>query len=105
MPVTSGTYMLEENITVTNCAYAETADQDITIDLNGHTITYVGSENLYVLGKVRGSDGDGTGSLMTRTTVISLTIMINDFTSYPLAYQLVLLVVHHLDHQQSYIQR
>ena len=75
MPVTSGTYVLEENITVTNCAYAETADQDITIDLNGHTITYVGSENLYVLGKVRGSGGDGTGSLMTRITGVSLTIM------------------------------
>ena len=75
MPVTSGTYMLKENITVTNCAYAETADQDITIDLNGHTITYVGSENLYVLGKVRGSDGDGTGALMTRVTGVSLTIM------------------------------
>ena len=74
MPVTSGTYMLKENITVTNCAYAETADQDITIDLNGHKITYVGSENLYVLGKVRGSDGDGTGSLMTRITGVSLTI-------------------------------
>ena len=75
MPVTSGTYMLKENITVTNCAYAETADQHITIDLNGHTITYVGSENLYVLGKVRGSNGDGTGSLMTRVTGVSLMIM------------------------------
>ena len=74
MPVTSGTYMLKENITVTNCAYAETADQDITIDLNGHTITYVGSENLYVLGKVRGVNGDGTGALMTRVTGVSLTI-------------------------------
>lgn len=75
MPITSGTYKLEENITVANCAYAEIGDQDITIDLNGHTITYVGCENLYVLGKVRGSNGDGTGSLMTRATGISLTIM------------------------------
>ena len=74
MPVTSGTYVLDEDIIVSACAYAETANQDITIDLNGHTITYIGSENLYVLGKVRGNKEDGTGTLVTRITGVSLTI-------------------------------
>ena len=75
MPVTSGTYVLNDNITVSACAYAENADQHITIDLNGKTITYIGSENLYVLGKVRGNKEDGTGTLVTRITGVSLTII------------------------------
>ena len=58
LPVKAGTYTLGENVTVTAGANVETNDASITIDLNGHTITYTGTESMYVLGRIRGTAGD-----------------------------------------------
>lgn len=68
MPVTRGAYVLSENITVPNGAKVETQDADITIDLNGYTITYTGQDSMYVLGKIRGEAGEITGTGSTWTT-------------------------------------
>ena len=58
MPVEPGVYDLAENITVSATADVVTQDAQITINLNGHTILYTGTTSMYVLGKVRGTDGD-----------------------------------------------
>ena len=58
LPETAGNYTLAENVTVTAGANVETNDASITIDLNGHTITYTGTESMYVLGRIRGTAGD-----------------------------------------------
>ena len=58
MPEAAGTYTLTEDIIVTTGAKIETQDAEVTINLNGHTITYTGTESMYVLGKVRGTAGD-----------------------------------------------
>ena len=58
MPVEPGVYELAENITVSATADVVTQDAQITINLNGHTILYTGTTSMYVLGKVRGTDGD-----------------------------------------------
>ena len=62
MPETAGTYTLTENVTVSASAKIETQDASVTINLNGHTITYTGTESMYVVGKVRGTDGDDHNS-------------------------------------------
>ena len=62
MPETAGTYTLSEDITVSAGAKIETQDASVTINLNGHTITYTGTESMYVVGKVRGTDGDDHNS-------------------------------------------
>ena len=62
MPETAGTYTLTENVTVSKGAKIETQDASVTINLNGHTITYTGKESMYVVGKVRGTDGDDHNS-------------------------------------------
>ena len=62
MPETAGTYTLSENITVSKGAKIETQDASVTINLNGYTITYTGTESMYVVGKVRGTDGDDHNS-------------------------------------------
>ena len=58
MPVEPGVYDLAENITVSATADVVTQDAQITINLNDHTILYTGTTSMYVLGKVRGTDGD-----------------------------------------------
>ena len=62
MPETAGTYTLTENVTVSKGAKIETQDASVTINLNGHTITYTATESMYVVGKVRGTDGDDHNS-------------------------------------------
>lgn len=54
MPVTSGEYVLAENLAVSDTAQIEEDGADITIDLNGYTITYSGSGSMYIVGKVNG---------------------------------------------------
>ncbi len=58
MPTAPGSYTLTEDVTVSKGANVETNDTAITIDLNGHTITYTGTESMYVLGRIRGTAGD-----------------------------------------------
>ena len=55
LPVTSGTYTLTEDVSVSDTAQIETDRAVITIDLNGHTITYSGSGSMYIVGKVTSS--------------------------------------------------
>ncbi len=62
LPVVSGTYTLMEDVTVESTAQIETNDAQITINLNGHTITYTGTESMYIVGKTRGTDGDSHNS-------------------------------------------
>ena len=58
LPYSTGSYKLVSNISVAKSTKVETSDQNITIDLNGHTITYTGTESMYVLGRIRGTSGD-----------------------------------------------
>ena len=51
MPVTGGTYTLTEDVEVSKTAQIETDSANIAIDLNGHTISYIGSGSLYIVGK------------------------------------------------------
>ena len=54
MPETSGTYTLAQDITVSAGAEVFSSDQQITIDLNGYTITYSGdgtADSFYHLGR------------------------------------------------------
>ena len=62
MPEAAGTYTLTENITVSAGAKIETQDASVTINLNGYTITYTCEDSMYVVGKVRGANADGTGA-------------------------------------------
>ena len=54
LPVVSGTYTLMEDVTVESTAQIEEDGAVISIDLNGHTITYSGSGSMYIVGKVNG---------------------------------------------------
>ena len=54
MPVISGEYVLGEDLAVSDTAQIEEDGADITIDLNGYTITYSGSGSMYIVGKVNG---------------------------------------------------
>ena len=58
LPYSTGSYKLVSDISVAKSTKVETSDQNITIDLNGHTITYTGTESMYVLGRIRGTSGD-----------------------------------------------
>ena len=59
LPDKSGIYTLASNIVVPNHSHIDAAGTNITIDLNGHTITYTGDENLYTIGKVEDVEVDG----------------------------------------------
>ena len=76
MPEAAGTYTLTENITVSAGAKIETQDASVTINLNGFTITYTGTESMYVVGKVRGANSNDTGvpDLNKSATGVTLTI-------------------------------
>jgi hypothetical protein len=76
MPETAGTYTLSEDITVSAGAKIETQDASVTINLNGHTITYTGTESMYIVGKIRGANTNGTGlpDLNNSATGVTLTI-------------------------------
>ena len=54
LPVTSGSYKLVADINVTKTFQILENDANITLDLNGHTITYSGSGSMYIVGKVNG---------------------------------------------------
>ena len=62
LPTDAGNYILTEDISVTHGAKIETSDTQVTINLNGHTITYTGTESMYIVGKTRGTDGDSHNS-------------------------------------------
>ena len=64
LPETTGTYTLVENVSVPGHSHIDAAGTQITIDLNGHTITYTGTENLYTIGSVEDVVVDG------KTTVL-----------------------------------
>ncbi|MDY6340624.1 MAG: hypothetical protein SPL61_13625 [Saccharofermentans sp.] len=59
LPETSGSYKLAGNVYVSNSSHIDAAGTQITIDLNGYTITYTGDENLYTIGKVDDVEIDG----------------------------------------------
>lgn len=59
LPETTGTYTLVENVSVPGHSHIDAAGTQITIDLNGHTITYTGTENLYTIGSVEDVVVDG----------------------------------------------
>ena len=65
LPYSTGSYKLVSNISVAKSTKVETSDQNITIDLNGHTITYTGTESMYVLGRIRGTAGDNAEMAIT----------------------------------------
>ena len=69
MPIEAGSYVLSGDITVSAEAKVETENAQITIDLNGYTITYTGTASMYVLGKVRGTAGDLDGSTSNTSSV------------------------------------
>lgn len=54
LPVTSGSYKLVADINVTKTFQIEENNANITLDLNGHTITYSGTGSMYIVGKVNG---------------------------------------------------
>ena len=54
LPVTSGSYKLVADINVTKTFQIEEDNATITLDLNGHKITYSGSGSMYIVGKVDG---------------------------------------------------
>ena len=76
MPETAGTYTLSEDITVSAGAKIETQDASVTINLNGHTIIYTGTDSMYIVGKIRGANTNGTGlpDLNNSATGVTLTI-------------------------------
>lgn len=76
LPVVSGTYTLMEDVTVESTAQIETNDAQITINLNGHTITYTGTESMYIVGKLRGINADGTGVPDANKTITGVTLTI-----------------------------
>ena len=59
LPETTGIYTLVENVSVPGHSHIDAAGTQITIDLNGHTITYTGTENLYTIGSVEDVVVDG----------------------------------------------
>ena len=60
LPETTGTYTLVENVSVPGHSHIDDAGTNITIDLNGHTITYTGTENLYTIGFVEDITVEGS---------------------------------------------
>ena len=76
MPETGGIYTLSENITVSAGAKIETSDTSVTIDLSGYTITYTGTESMYVVGKLRGVNSNGTGLPDANNTATGVTLAI-----------------------------
>ena len=69
LPTDAGNYILTEDISVTHGAKIETSDIQVTINLNGHTITYTGTESMYIVGKTRGTDGDSHNSDKTTAPI------------------------------------
>ena len=59
LPETTGSYKLAGNVYVSKSSHIDAAGTQITIDLNGYTITYTGDENLYTIGKVDDVEIDG----------------------------------------------
>ena len=76
LPVVSGTYTLMEDVTVENTAQIEENNAQITINLNGHTITHTGTESMYIVGKLRGINADDTGKPDLNKSVIGATLTI-----------------------------
>ena len=76
LPTDAGNYILTEDISVTHGAKIETSDIQVTINLNGHTITYTGTESMYIVGKLRGINADGTGVPDANKTITGVTLTI-----------------------------
>ena len=76
LPTDAGNYILTEDISVTHGAKIETSDIQVTINLNGHTITYTGTESMYIVGKTRGVNSDGTGKPDPNNTATGVTLTI-----------------------------
>lgn len=70
MPETAGSYTLSQDITVPNSAHVKAAGTEISIDLNGHTITYSGTENLYTLGFVEDVVVDGKTMVLVHGDIV-----------------------------------
>lgn len=66
LPETAGSYTLTEDVTVTAGAVLSVSDSDISINLDGYTIAYTGSESMYKVGVV--------SSINTYSSGITLTI-------------------------------
>ena len=64
LPTTTGDYVLVSDVEVAYGVQVTTTEQNITIDLAGYNIVYSGSESLYVLGYV-----DGTNIIATNVTL------------------------------------
>ncbi len=56
MPVVGGNYTLADDINVSDTAWIDVSNTNVTIDLAGHKITYSGSGSMYIVGKVTGQD-------------------------------------------------
>lgn len=65
LPTTTGDYVLIEDVDVYSGVQIADSYQEVTIDLNGHKITYHGSESMYIVGKVSGKTVLGTGNVLT----------------------------------------
>ncbi|MBQ4185774.1 MAG: hypothetical protein II657_05355, partial [Clostridiales bacterium] len=69
MPKDDGMYKLTEDIVVNKTTQIDTPDITVGINLNGHTITYTGTESMYIVGKTRGTDGDSHNSDKTTAPI------------------------------------
>ena len=65
LPTTTGNYTLVENISVASGAHITESNQTITIDLNGFSIAYTGSESMYKIGQVSSVSDYSTGIVLT----------------------------------------
>jgi len=65
MPVDEGSYVLDENINVSDTAWIKTSDVNVTIDLAGYTITYSGSGSMYIVGEVDGTNIKASNIVLT----------------------------------------
>ncbi|MBR4430875.1 MAG: hypothetical protein IKS75_06220 [Clostridiales bacterium] len=65
LPTTTGDYALVADVDVYSGVQITESNQNVTIDLNGHKITYHGSESMYVVGLVSGKTVLGTGNVLT----------------------------------------
>ena len=65
LPETPGSYYLIEDVTVTEGAVLNESDSSISINLDGYTIGYTGSESMYKVGLVTSKDTYSSGITLT----------------------------------------
>ena len=70
LPETTGSYTLVEDVSVPGHSHIDAAGTQITIDLNGHTITYTGTENLYTVGFVEDVTEDGKNMVLVHGDIV-----------------------------------